>query len=613
VEEEEAPAEGWWWEAPAEAPEEAPAPAPPAAPAEEAHAPVPERAEAPARTWEVVPRALVRAYAVCAVLALGWWLLGHAALWWSVRDRASVPPVLEALFAEMTAGGPRPRLVVSRRARVPFSYGALRPTLVMPARFAWEAPEGVLRWVLAHELAHLGRRDAVGGTLFGLGQGLFFFLPWFWWLRREVRLCQEYLADEAAAGAGGARADYAEFLVSWLAAPALPSGATGVSGRPSELFRRVSMLLQGKSPLESRCPRAWSLRAAGGLLGLAVLAAGVSPVGRAEEPRPREEDRKAPAKDVEKPAPKPGPGKDAEKPAPKKEEKAGRRPDVPALPDIDDLLKKAGQGLTPAQERMVRLQLEMARRQMEQALRLAERLRQVRPVQPWPGRFPGRLGRPTSDARLGVQVRAPSETLVQQLELRQGQGLVVEEVAPNLPAAKAGMKRHDVLLELAGKTVPSQEDALGRLVGEIKADQPVNAVVLRKGKREAIKGLTLPKVEERRPGVRPRPGVRLPALPRLPAVPRPGANRPANDFSMTTVQRTGDQFTVRHQELGASVTVQGTVTKGKVEVKEITIGGRGRPARYDNLGAVPQEWRDKVKALLELVPKIAPAKGRGEA
>ena len=35
--------------------------------------------------------------------------------------------------------------------------------------------------------------------VFGLAQVVYFFVPWFWLLKREVRLCQEYLADAAVA------------------------------------------------------------------------------------------------------------------------------------------------------------------------------------------------------------------------------------------------------------------------------------------------------------------------------------------------------------------------------------------------------------------------------
>src|SRR5207247_770115 len=108
-------------------------------------------------------------------------------------------------------------------------------------------------------------------------------LPWFWWLRRQVRLCQEYVADAAAAGQEPA-VDYAEFLLSLTGAPAVPVAATGVSGSTSDLFRRVRMLLQKPVQVQKRCPRRWSLTAAGALFALAIVVAGVGLRAEAQPP-----------------------------------------------------------------------------------------------------------------------------------------------------------------------------------------------------------------------------------------------------------------------------------------------------------------------------------------
>jgi beta-lactamase regulating signal transducer with metallopeptidase domain len=107
------------------------------------------------------------------------------------------------------AGGRCARVLVSGRVRVPFSCGLLRPAVVLPRPLAETAPVPVLRWVLAHELTHLERRDAWAGCLLGLGQAVYFYLPWFWWVGRQVRLCQEYVADASAAGSRAE--DYAQF------------------------------------------------------------------------------------------------------------------------------------------------------------------------------------------------------------------------------------------------------------------------------------------------------------------------------------------------------------------------------------------------------------------
>src|SRR5205823_433222 len=64
------------------------------------------------------------------------------------------------------------------------------------------------------------------------------------------------------------------------------------------------------------------------------------------------------------------------------------------------------------------------------------------------------------------------------------------------PAAKAGLKANDVLLELAGKPVPSDPGAFAKWVHAIKADEEVSAVVLRKGHKEKITGINLPEAKD---------------------------------------------------------------------------------------------------------------------
>ena len=241
-----------------------------------------------------------------------------------MRRRQPVTDRAGRLFAEMAGDGRRPRLLASAQSRAPFSCGLLRPAVVLPAGLCETAPDEALRWVFAHELAHLRRRDAWSALLFGLGQTVYFPVPWFWRLRRQARLCQEYLADAAASAAGGRAEDYAEFLLAWTAAPRPPVGACGVWGRSSDLFWRIKTMLHSPIPLERRCPRRWSLAAACGLLSVAVLAGGFTlraaaapaPEQQSRAEKGRTQGRRAEEADAGRRVPRPGePGRRAEEPA----------------------------------------------------------------------------------------------------------------------------------------------------------------------------------------------------------------------------------------------------------------------------------------------------------
>jgi Zn-dependent protease with chaperone function len=463
---------------------------------------------------------LVAGYTCLAGWFLLRWLFAHVALAWLLRGARPAPEHVQEVLDELS---PRPpaRLVVSSRARVPFSFGLLRPTMVLPECLV-DAPPRILRWVLAHEQEHVKRRDGCTELLLALGQVAFFYVPWFWWLKRQVRLCQEYVADAAAVAVGGRPEDYAEFLLGWAKAPAAPSPANGVFGSTSDLYRRITMLLQPDSAKGVGRPRGWFVLSGAGLLSLAVLLAGLRlDVGAAAPAAAADKSAREDKKDEKKPTPPPG-GKKEE---PKKDEKdKGGKLVKPALPDIDKLLERLPEGTDPKQIEELRKTLERMRQQMERQAELlqkqldrqAEAMRKQmelqaearrRMIEGQLGRAP-RLGRRlegTQDIRLGTLVKTPEPALVAQLDLPKDQGLVLAEIGPNSPAAKAGLKRHDVLLELNGKPVSSKVEDFARQLAEVKPATPVDAVVLRKGKKETVKGLTLP---EARPETPRRPGRR---------------------------------------------------------------------------------------------------------
>ena len=132
---------------------------------------------------------------------------------------------------------------------------------------------------------------------------MLFYQPLFWWLRRQLRLCQDYLADDRAAALASAE-DYATYLVRLaIASERSALQALGVSDRRSNLYRRVAMLVQDHEPLEHRCRPLWSVTAGvrrprdGRRLGSSAYAAPT-----AQEPTPRTKSAAGQTKDVAKPS-----------------------------------------------------------------------------------------------------------------------------------------------------------------------------------------------------------------------------------------------------------------------------------------------------------------------
>ena len=85
---------------------------------------------------------------------------------------------------------------------------------------------------------------------------------------------------------------------------------------------------------------------------------------------------------------------------------------------------------------------------------------------------------------IGLEAHPLSAEQQDKFEVQGDQGLLIEEVTPDSPAAKAGLKVHDILLE-AGKKPLKQIADLAGAIQESK-DQPLRLEVNRGGKRQTI-------------------------------------------------------------------------------------------------------------------------------
>ena len=127
----------------------------------------------------------------------------------------------------------------------PLVMGVVRPAIVLPAGFV--ATEAEQEWILAHELAHVKRRDLLWAHLPVLTRVVFFFHPAVWVAHREWRITQEMACDAltvdlTAAPAGG----YGEMLVKLAtrqqAFPPAELGTAGILETETGLERRLDML-----------------------------------------------------------------------------------------------------------------------------------------------------------------------------------------------------------------------------------------------------------------------------------------------------------------------------------------------------------------------------------
>lgn len=88
-------------------------------------------------------------------------------------------------------------------------------------------------------------------------------------------------------------------------------------------------------------------------------------------------------------------------------------------------------------------------------------------------------------AWLGVATASVDEIVATQLDLPKGVGAAVKLVVPKSPAAKAGIKKHDILFELDGQPVKSPEH-LSELISGRSAGQTSELSVIQHGNKKTI-------------------------------------------------------------------------------------------------------------------------------
>lgn len=205
------------------------------------------------------------AFAVGAATATGWLVFGAWQLARLRRRSRRAPIAVEAMLSRIVgAKAAVPALLVSEDLPQPVAAGVARPTIILPARFLDELADR-LEAALAHEWAHVRNGDLGLIALSRLLLPALFAHPLYWWLRARIRDDQEALADAVASGVGGPLS-YAETLLSWSRnASEGPRFAAGGSAalfeRPSQIKRRIAMLLNPDLRIETHCPAWWRIAA----------------------------------------------------------------------------------------------------------------------------------------------------------------------------------------------------------------------------------------------------------------------------------------------------------------------------------------------------------------
>ena len=141
----------------------------------------------------------------------------------------------------------------SQAISVPVALGVFRSRIIVPS-VAIEWPRERLRLVVAHEMAHVARRDCWINILIETVCSVYWFHPLVWLAARRCREEAEKACDDRVLADGADAADYAGHLLSTARAIKslrVPSVAAAVVSSPSVLEKRLISILDER---RSRAP-----------------------------------------------------------------------------------------------------------------------------------------------------------------------------------------------------------------------------------------------------------------------------------------------------------------------------------------------------------------------
>lgn len=181
-------------------------------------------------------RLAIAAYAMIASLLLlriagGWWLARRMVRAASPASIQNSHPVLESALVA-----------------APVTIGLMRPVILLPAGWR-EWPAFKLTAVLAHESAHIARRDPFVAIVAQVNRAIFWFHPLAWWLERTIAVSAEHACDERAVRVAGDARSYARVLLDFTEAVHSRGGRVAWQGLGVDgtglLGARIDRLLRG--------------------------------------------------------------------------------------------------------------------------------------------------------------------------------------------------------------------------------------------------------------------------------------------------------------------------------------------------------------------------------
>lgn len=142
-------------------------------------------------------------------------------------------------------------LLESALIHTPLTLGLLKPLILMPIGLINQLSASEVEAILAHELAHIARRDWLFNLLQAFMETLFYYHPVVWWLSHRIRAERENCCDDVAVALSGNPLMYVKTLVRLqemarptpLLAPAMHGSAFILRRKHRPMLMRIKRIL----------------------------------------------------------------------------------------------------------------------------------------------------------------------------------------------------------------------------------------------------------------------------------------------------------------------------------------------------------------------------------
>jgi bla regulator protein blaR1 len=138
------------------------------------------------------------------------------------------------------------RIAESSLAKVPMVVGYMKPLILLPLGTVAGIPSDQVEAILAHELAHIRRKDYLINLFQSAIEIVFFFHPAVWWISGCVREEREHCCDDIAITHCGDSLLYAKALANleMLHLQPAPQLAMALTGKSGSLLNRIERFLK---------------------------------------------------------------------------------------------------------------------------------------------------------------------------------------------------------------------------------------------------------------------------------------------------------------------------------------------------------------------------------